>query len=340
MTIREIAEELKLSKSTVALALAGKYGPNEQTAAKVMLFAHEHGYDFSKLRKNREKESSRIAVLTFKNALGQQFWSNVFMGIEQGLMENCCKAEIVVYDEPDFKEIIERLKKSLYIGVVSVDYDNPSPKQDPLGEFQIPVVVIDPRKFVGGSYNQIFPSNYHSGVQCAEYLIHRGHRSLAFWGDISYGFGLKQRYQGFMEGISNYKGEVQVLSLTEKGDEMCEHVANGQRFMEVFTNDEHPTALMCANDIIAYHAYDLLKRLKRRIPKDVSIIAFDNREKSGYIFPKLSTFNVDGVQMGKRAIEIIMHQKNNPAACKEIVQLYSNLVERESVCDGPKSRHC
>ncbi len=329
---------MNLSKSTVSLALAGKYGPSEETIAKIMLYAHEHNYDFSKIRKNKLRTSSKIAILAYKDAFGQHFWSKVYMGIEQSMSENLCKAEIIIYDIPDFDDVIEDLRQKKFLGVVSVDYNNPYEDKDLLEGLNMPVVVIDPRKFVGGLYNQIFPSNFHSGAQCAEYFIRRGHRKLAFFGDISYGFGLKERYLGFLQGAEKYGLGREVVSITEKGEEECEYICCRKRFEEVFSRQDHPTALMCANDVIAYYAYDFLKKMGKRIPQDVSVIAFDNREKSEYVMPKLSSYNVDCLGMGKKAIEIILHQRDEPEANKEIVQLYSRLVERESVCDGPYAR--
>jgi LacI family transcriptional regulator len=65
-------------------------------------------------------------------------------------------------------------------------------------------------------------------------------------------------------------------------------------------------ALLCMNDRLAFGAYQALAELGLKVPRDVSIVSFDNDEVAGYLRPGLTTVALPHEAMGRRAVELLL----------------------------------
>ena len=67
-----------------------------------------------------------------------------------------------------------------------------------------------------------------------------------------------------------------------------------------------PTAIFCANDFMAVGCYEALRELGLRIPDDVAVIGYDDREIGRHLHPPLSTMLLPHFEMGAIAAEILI----------------------------------
>ncbi|RKN48557.1 LacI family DNA-binding transcriptional regulator [Micromonospora endolithica] len=89
-----------------------------------------------------------------------------------------------------------------------------------------------------------------------------------------------------------------------------------------------PTALFCANDWMAMGAYDLLRERGLRVPDDVAVIGFDNREEiAAHLRPALSTVALPYREMGRYAVDRLVAGDPAPG----VTALACPLVPRASV---------
>ncbi|MEC5322895.1 substrate-binding domain-containing protein [Aurantimonas sp. A3-2-R12] len=95
-------------------------------------------------------------------------------------------------------------------------------------------------------------------------------------------------------------------------------------------------AYLCANDIVAYGFIKALRDHGYEIPRDVSIVGFDNLPMSEVIEPALTSVNVPKQKIGAMAIrlldDLIVSKESQPAV-KVLVS--GNLVVRKSVGGVP-----
>ena len=85
VTIRDIAQKMNISKSSVSLALNDGYGINSETRDKILLEAHQMGYDFSKTKK---RYNNVITILIGDSSQTRDtFWKDIYLGIESIAME-------------------------------------------------------------------------------------------------------------------------------------------------------------------------------------------------------------------------------------------------------------
>jgi LacI family transcriptional regulator len=69
--------------------------------------------------------------------------------------------------------------------------------------------------------------------------------------------------------------------------------------------DALPTAVFAMNDLMAIGAMDAIREKNLRIPKDISVVGFDDREVSNYVFPKLTTVEIDLKTIGYTAAQMV-----------------------------------
>ena len=326
VTMSDIAEEAKVSKTIVSRAISDKYGVSPETRAKIMLLAHEMGYDFQKAAKKR---SNRITlIVTSKRLLSDEYWRGILLGIEGAVVDNGYELDIVVYNpSTSVRDLLPTIVSNDPKGLFFVsDFDEVFIKQ--FESLHIPIVLIDSMYYAGIEHSQIRASNYYSSYLVGEYFMKMGHRRFAFFGDVTASVSLSLRCAGFYDAIRRHRN-ITFQALTDPG--LNGKTYNTARFEEVFSGKERPTALFCASDEIACCAYSMFKKMNLRVPEDVSVIGFDNIELSKWITPELSTINVDKDKIGRLAFELMLEKLKNKDSNSKIVEVPSFLVERDSV---------
>jgi LacI family transcriptional regulator len=94
-----------------------------------------------------------------------------------------------------------------------------------------------------------------------------------------------------------------------------------------------PSAIFCANDLMALGCYEALKELGKRIPEDVAVIGYDDREIAQFARPPLTTILLPHYEMGTKAVEMIIDDATRSHGRATQIKVECPLVERDSV--GP-----
>ena len=94
---------------------------------------------------------------------------------------------------------------------------------------------------------------------------------------------------------------------------------------------EPPDAIFCANDMMAVGCFEALKELGFRIPDDVSVVGFDDREIAQFMRPGLTTMVLPQYEMGALAAEMLIDQVGGLTSRHNQIKVECPLIERESV---------
>jgi LacI family transcriptional regulator len=94
-----------------------------------------------------------------------------------------------------------------------------------------------------------------------------------------------------------------------------------------------PTAIFLSNDMMAVGAYDALKERGLRIPDDVSVVGYDDREIAQFMRPPLTTVVLPHYEMGLQAAEALIEGHLRPDGRQPQIKVECPLVDRDSV--GP-----
>ncbi len=331
VTMQDIADNLNLSKSVVSRALSDKYGVNEKTRAMVYSEAKRLGY------LNTTKRVHTYNTILFfapRSSLeDSSYGANVISGVEKELNRRGKRMELILLDkEMDSQQILaisDNVQGALILSSA------PTQLFVHLSNSNLPIVLIDSMAQIN-KFDQVRANNYQGMYMGTEYILSKGHRQLVYVGDIRYSCSFLQRYHGCHDCIKHYNlynpNDTAVcrfvLSSSENQDTST---FNEDDFIQILDKGYLPTAILCANDYTALHIYDLLYKKGLHIPDDISVLGFDDVEKCKWITPPLTSIHVPMAQLGQRAVERLIAKLDNPQAPREEIQLFLQLIERDSV---------
>lgn len=160
------------------------------------------------------------------------------------------------------------------------------------------------------------------------FLQSLGHRRIGFIAGLKNHIHSQTRMQAFTEIYHNYAESDIIEPLIFYGDYT---INSGFEALYYFlTKTEPPSAIICANDLMAIGAMKASHELRINIPQDISIIGFDNIEIASFYSPPLSSIKVPaydlGLQSASTLLNIIREEMYNP-----VVVLPTELVIRQSV---------
>lgn len=147
-----------------------------------------------------------------------------------------------------------------------------------------------------------YPVNYvgcnnHDGTYAAvEHLAAMGHRRIGFMHEQPEISSEKERFQGYLHGMEDFGlSEYTSAPYTAAGTEAC---------VQAILNSSH-TAIVCANDYTAAVLIKALKEAGLDIPKDVSVVGFDDSETFRFHQPALTTIRQDFHALGYESARVL-----------------------------------
>ncbi|MEA5257869.1 LacI family DNA-binding transcriptional regulator [Arcicella aquatica] len=331
ITIYDIANQLKLSPATVSRALNDHPAINEKTKLLVNARATELGYRSNKFASNlRKQKTNTIGVIVPR--LNSYIMSTVIAGMEKVANEEGFNLIISQSLESQKKEIANA--KTMFSSrvdglLVSVAFDTDSFEHFlPFMKKKIPLIFFD-RIFENSDCPDIVIDNAKAGYEATKHLIEQGRRNIVhITGNLKrnvYSDRLKGYQQALTEqGIPLNQDNVWVTALNlEAGREIAHRI-------KALANK--PDALFIASDLCAVSCIATLKDLKIDIPKDISVVGFNNDPVAQVISPKLTTIHYPAKEMGEMAVKsLINHLKGNMNLdTTTTITLRSELIIRES----------
>lgn len=100
--------------------------------------------------------------------------------------------------------------------------------------------------------------------------------------------------------------------------------------MKLMDLDNPPDGIFCANDMMALGCYDALRERGVRIPEDVAVVGFDDREIAQFMRPPLTTLVLPHYEMGALASEMLLDLAGGLDLTHYQMKVECRLIERES----------
>lgn len=171
-------------------------------------------------------------------------------------------------------------------------------------------------------------SNRDSAADMIRFLIRKGHERIAVIAGHPHSYPTAQRLLGIQMAMQQAG-----LSLPQEyiryGD--WEYESGVTQTRELLKLPAPPTAIFAMNDLMAAGSIAVLTSAGCRIPEDIAVAGFDNREIAAYLQPPLTTVCLPTTQIGTQAALHIIDMINNPRThpAREIIPC--SIVERASV---------
>lgn len=334
ITIKEIANMLGISTTTVSNVIHGKSGEvSPKTVERVQKILEEYEYVPNISARNLAQNESKIIGVAIKarkdkyvNILADPFFGRLLGGIEKEAREN--GYFMMVYISNDINELMEQVATWNVDGLI-LSGMLPDDFVRVRSRYKKPVVLIDSYLHKELTrYVNVGLEDKQGAYKMAKHLTSKGHRKIGFLTDNLEGVDYF-RFQGFKQAMEEEGvavGEENILLLRPGEDEKEESLK------EIYSELQKYTVLMCMSDFYAAMIMNYLYDQGMRVPEDISITGFDDNMIGRVMRPKLTTIHQDIEQKGKTAVDTLIRMVHGEKISQDI-KLPVYLIEGDSVKD-------
>lgn len=328
-TLKDIADELDTSISTVSRALKGHSRISFETQEKVRQKAFDMGYrSYNMLRVDKAKSSKFIGVIVPK--IGYHLYAMAISGIEQ-IAEEQGMHLIICQSNESYEREKSLIDELIDIGVNGVIVSLASETKDfshfsKLKGHSIPLVFFN-RECNDVDTNKVTIDNTQAAYEATEHLIEIGCKNIAYLGGPEALQINRDRAMGYENALRNYNLELRaaykVFSRFDK-----DRTLSAAR--KLLYSPDHPDGILTFSDQIAISVMRAAKERGISIPEQLSIIGFNNEPVDELLEPSLTSVDQPGFQMGKEAAKLLMDRINNHESPFVKRILKSSLIIRNS----------
>jgi len=330
--LEDIAKETGFSISTVSRVLSNSnYPVAEQIRQKVVRAAETMGYEPNiAARSLRTDRTKTIGIIV--DDLLSPFTPPIVRGIQDYLNENDFLSLIVNSDwDPDQEQAaIKTLLSRPVDGIIFVEYSHQT-TSDVLERSNKPRVFVH-RLFGSPIKNSVVPDDYYGAGLATEHLIGLGHDRIGYINGPENWHTCRARLRGYQETLASHNLPLDA-SLIQPGDwEMDSGSASAQNFLK---QDKPPTAIFAANDSMALGAIYAIQDAGLRIPEDIAVVGYDNRNFTTTVRPRITTVSMPVIEMGGVAAELLLKQIAEGRKEEVEIKVKGQLIIRET-CGAPE----
>jgi LacI family transcriptional regulator len=333
-TMIDIAERAGVSQATVSLVLSGVANAriSEETRARVRMVAEQMGY----VRKSSlvHTGETRVIGLLIDEVEATPFATQFIEGARlEAASQGALVAVFCTGADPEVEAAaLQVLSRTSLAGVLytSLVTRNVTPPQT-LGT--IPTVLLNCH-MPGGAQTSVVPADVTGAFAATQTLIRVGHRRIAHISGETWGEAARDRALGYRRALASHDIAFAPELLAGpawtaiSGREIAHHL------MDL---PQPPTAIFCFNDRVALGCYEAMAERALNIPRDISIIGFDNDNIAATLQPPLTTMILPHEEMARWAVaELLSRAAQGRLGDPIRVKIDCELVERASV--APPSR--
>lgn len=198
---------------------------------------------------------------------------------------------------------------------------------------KIPFVLID-NQHRNPSVPSVVVDNFKGGYEATRHLIDLGHRQIAHIRGPDPFLSSRERERGYLEAME--EAGLQPLEVVRATFEVSEGYRIARQWIET---DRLPTAVFAADDYLALGVLDALKNEGIRVPRDISIVGFDDQILSSEFRPRLTTVRQPAARIGQTGVELLLKSMEGNAVKRgATVMLEPELIVRETTAPPRQSK--
>lgn len=334
MTIGQIAEMAGVSKATVSRVLNNKPDVNPETRDKIMSIIEQNKFTpnaFAKaMSSNKSNTIGLIIPYEAEYIFSNPFYVEVLRGIstlvnEYGYYLNICYPKdhnyVDYYIQKRVDGFVLMSPGSKHANIINdlMDAHAPFIATSSIPEYEDKIVSID-------------VDNFKAGYTLTDYLLGLGHKHIAYIGKTTLTSSIN-RLKGFRSALSDNK-----VSFDEALIRTAEHATIKEGYemtTDLLNQKEPPTAIFLSSDIMALGALNAARDLGMSVPKDISIVGFDDIPIAQYLSPSLTTIYQPAYEKGYKAAEVFVNFLSSGTQMTSQI-LDTKLVVRNSTAAPPR----
>ncbi|MBO5125221.1 MAG: LacI family DNA-binding transcriptional regulator [Spirochaetaceae bacterium] len=301
-TIKELAEQAGVSKTAVSFAFNSPERISKETYARIMAIAQELGYVPDPVARGLARRKTQCIGILLPQSIASVFQNPYITELLRGVGEVCEKEKFSILVLSPLEGIFTHAVYNAVVdGVIILGAASASAVQQVCRQRGLAYVTVD-AGFSGDCIN-IGIDEEEASYQLARILLDAGHRRLCVCtlqplSETLESSGssetIRHRRQGIQRALDECGagGEVQYLEVGAA----CESALAAAR--SILSQDQRPTGIFCMADVHAYGFYGAARELGLAIPRELSVVTFDNLPQSQLLHPRPTAVDQPGFQKG------------------------------------------
>ena len=336
--ISEVARTARVSKSTVSRVINGGYASAE-VRARVSKVIQKLGYSpWTTARNFSLGRAGCLGLVVFDT---QSEWiTQILGGIEEEASAkhvSLLVGSLVTRETYDASTVMSWIRERRVDGLI---FACPGKREraliDAARKARVAVALIAADESYKGTVI-LRSDNVGVGRDIADHLLELGHRRIAFVGGPSESHDSRERAEGLERGLAEQRVR---LSPGNKWFAPRYHLEEGVAYAQKWLKLPRlraPTAIVLANDAMALGFMRTLQAEGVSIPREVSVVGFDDIPAAGVYWPGLTTVRQEMRVMGSRACRALMATVSGERVEQPVIEFPMKLVVRESTGKAPES---
>lgn len=311
VTTHDVAARAGVSQATVSLVLGGNPRARvaQATRERVVRAAEELGYRANLVARSLVRGRS-YALGVIVPELANPFFLDVVSGVQRVAADAGYAVLLCDAREAAPGRHVEALRSRQIDGLIVDAVGAGSIPADALTGLEVVVVDEPSERWPGVASDAV-----GAGRQAAGHLLELGHRQLAFLGPAADVHTFRMRERGFVQRLREDGVEIPSAWLRRAAPT----VAAGEAAMKALlaARGPRPTAVFCANDLLAVGALKACLRAGVDVPAEMSLVGCDDIEMARFVTPELTTVAVPARELGARAARLLLRRLDKPGAAGE-----------------------
>ena len=333
ITLKELAAILELSQSTVSRIVNGAAAAHRiarETQERVLHAAALYGYSANTVARSlRQKRTYTIGVIIPE--ISEGYSTGVLSGIEDELMKDGFFYFVVSHrHRPELLEGYPRMMMARSVeGIIAVD--------TPLDqELSVPLVSVSGHKRRQGVIN-IELDHEKAAHLALEHLQSLGHKRIAFIKGQAFSSDTIQRWQAIADVAKTLNINVDPQLVIQLEDPEPGPGPGHEVTRQLLKTQRPFTAIFAFNDVTAIGAILALREAGLRVPRDISVLGFDDVLIASTNSPPLTTIHQPLRAMGQAAATTLLGliRDEIPRPHPTVITVYPKLVVRKSTGHEP-----
>ena len=329
-TITDVAKLAGVSPSAVSMYLNNRPGIGVETQVRIAEAIDELGY-VPRSNDARRRSKGFIGLLVEKLPTlltGDLFYADVSTGIQKEAERFGYSMAISVVGEPS-PSLPRLVAEDTVAGILALGGgDITDELLQLIANRSMPLVTVDNQSDLQ-AVNSVVVDNYRGAYQATQHLIELGHRRIGIIQGPKKYKSLTERFYGYVNALTD-AGFAIDSQLVQKP--MSSGYPNkGYREMKALLSlPEPPTAVFAVSDRTALGAIAALREAGLQVPRDFSIVGFDDMPPNAYPPPALTTVTSERIVIGRIAMQRLHRIIKNPRYVPIQIVVPCQLVIRDS----------
>lgn len=326
VSLRDVAKAAKVSVGTVSNVLNRPEVVAAETLSRVRATIKELGFVPNGFARHLRSGNSRTLGLIVPD-VANPFFTEVARGVEDAASKRDYAVFLCNSDESAAKEdrYVNVLIQQQVRGVLITPADMKSDRLETMRERGIAVTLLD-REIKGQKQCSVSVDDVHGGQIAIEYLAGLGHKNIAWVCGPESIPQVADRGSGVAKAAKVAGAKIETIRVP------LMNAAKGEEAVRIILElDVMPTAIFCANDLLALGVMRALQANKIRIPEQVSVLGYDNIEFAPSAAIPLSSIAQPSYQMGVTAADLLLNEcEDGENHEHQQIRFQPQLVERAS----------